>query len=119
MTIFASNNCDLFFLDLNSPLFCRHPAYSINGILGIPQPPTASDANDNLLKRKRDDDEDTRGEEVPSKHCDCSSHNHSPGERGGGVQASTDAVHELVLAAGERLGGRQVGERSGGRLEVA
>jgi len=42
----------------------RHPAYSINGILGIPQPPTASDANDNLLKRKRDDDEDTRGEEV-------------------------------------------------------
>ena len=43
---------------------CRHPAYSINGILGIPQ--ATSDANDNLLKRKRDDDEDTRGEEVES-----------------------------------------------------
>ena len=41
---------------------CRHPAYSINGILGIPQ--ATSDANDNLLKRKREDDEDTRGEEV-------------------------------------------------------
>jgi len=39
----------------------RHPAYSINGILGIPQ--ATSDANDNLLKRKREEDEDTRGEE--------------------------------------------------------
>ena len=41
---------------------CRHPAYSINGILGIPQ--ATSDANDNLLKRKREEDEDTRVEEV-------------------------------------------------------
>ena len=30
----------------------RHPAYSINNILGMPQP----DANENILKRKRDDD---------------------------------------------------------------
>ena len=30
----------------------RHPTYSINGILGIQQ----ADANDNLMKRKRDDE---------------------------------------------------------------
>ena len=30
----------------------RHPSYSINGILGIQQ----ADANDNLMKRKRDDE---------------------------------------------------------------
>ena len=30
----------------------RHPTYSINGILGIHQ----ADANDNLMKRKRDDE---------------------------------------------------------------
>ena len=30
----------------------RHPAYSINGILGIPQ----TDGNGNINKRKRDDD---------------------------------------------------------------
>jgi len=34
----------------------RHPAYSINNILGMPQP----DANENILKRKRDDDDETR-----------------------------------------------------------
>ena len=30
----------------------RHPAYSINNILGMHHP----DANENVLKRKRDDD---------------------------------------------------------------
>jgi hypothetical protein len=39
----------------------RHPAYSINGILGIPQP-AAADANDNLLKRKRDEEPESEAE---------------------------------------------------------
>ena len=53
---------------MSSP-HCRHPAYSINGILGIPQ--ATSDANDNLLKRKREEDEDTRGEEVEYLAQNC------------------------------------------------
>lgn len=36
----------------------QRPSYSINGILGIPQP----DANANINKRKRDDSEDNRAE---------------------------------------------------------
>ena len=36
----------------NSAILSRHPTYSINGILGIPQ----SDANANLQKRKRDEE---------------------------------------------------------------
>jgi len=34
----------------------RHPAYSINNILGMHQ----ADANENILKRKRDDEDETR-----------------------------------------------------------
>ena len=37
--------------DTSLPL--RHPSYSINNILGVQQPP---DANENILKRKREDD---------------------------------------------------------------
>ena len=37
--------------DTSLPL--RHPSYSINNILGVQQAP---DANENILKRKRDDD---------------------------------------------------------------
>ena len=37
--------------DTSLPL--RHPSYSINNILGVQQTP---DANENILKRKRDDD---------------------------------------------------------------
>merc|ERR1711892_1519001 len=36
----------------------RHPAYSINNILGMHQP--TADANENILKRKRDDEDETR-----------------------------------------------------------
>ena len=37
--------------DTSLPL--RHPSYSINNILGVQQAP---DANENILKRKREDD---------------------------------------------------------------
>jgi len=37
----------------------RHPAYSINGLLGIHQTP---EANENILKRKRDDDDEAQRE---------------------------------------------------------
>ena len=100
---------------------CRHPAYSINGILGIPQ--ATSDANDNLLKRKRDDDEDTRGEEVEYLAQNCHffihtfhtyfSHYDFIGQRGGGIQESSNPVHQLVPAASQCLGWK-VGKRPSG-----
>ena len=48
----------------DTPLL-RHPAYSINNILGMHQA-QAADANENILKRKREDDgEDGRQLEQP------------------------------------------------------
>ena len=48
-----------------STLLRSHPAYSINNILGMHQA-QAADANENILKRKREDDgEDGRQLEQP------------------------------------------------------
>ena len=106
---------------MSSP-HCRHPAYSINGILGIPQ--ATSDANDNLLKRKREEDEDTRGEEVEYLAQNCHfyiftfhtfvffSHYDFIGQRRGRVQESSNPVHKLVPPTSQCLGG-QVGEWPG------
>ena len=48
-----------------STLLRSHPAYSINNILGMHQA-QAADANENILKRKREDDgEDRRQLEQP------------------------------------------------------
>ncbi|XP_023335412.1 paired box protein Pax-5 isoform X2 [Eurytemora carolleeae] len=43
----------------------RHPAYSINGILGIPQ----TDGNHNLHKRKRDDEDTESEKSLMAEEC--------------------------------------------------